>query len=89
MCAVSRKGLFAQRGKHQVPAVEAIRAAVGNHVANLPEVVFRWVGEQVAGAAAIHAGNRLGRWLGWAERLVVLVVIHVFIQPLMNEGCWQ
>lgn len=44
-------------GEHQVPAVEAVAAAVGNHVAYLPEVVLGWVGEQVAGAAAIHAGN--------------------------------
>jgi len=43
----------------------------------------------VAGAAAINARDGFGRWLGWAERLVVLIVIHVFIQPLLNKGCWQ
>ena len=59
--------LSAEGSEHQIPAVETVAAAVGNHVAYLPEVVLGRVGEQVAGAAAIHAGNRLGRWLGWAK----------------------
>ena len=81
--------LLAEWGEHQIPAVEAVAAAVGNHVAYLPQVVLGWVREQVAGAAAIHAGDRLGRWLGWAEQSLIVVVIHAFIQPLMNKGCWQ
>ena len=44
-------------GQHQVPAVAAVLAAVGDDVAGQPYAVFGRVGEQVAAATAVDAGD--------------------------------
>ncbi len=61
--------------EHQVPAVEAILAAVGDGVARLPRAVLARHGEQEAPATAVDAGDlRRGRehWpiLAWDPRTV-------------------
>ena len=74
----------------QIPPEETVTLHWHSHGAALVfEMPVSQARAEVAGAAAIHAGNRLGRWLGWAEQSLIVVVIHAFIQPLMNKGCWQ
>ena len=50
-------GAVALVGQHQIPAVAAVFAAVGNDVAGQPDAVLGGVREQVATAPAIDAGD--------------------------------
>ena len=45
-------------GQHQVPAVEAVFAAVGDVVARQPHAVFARLGEQVTSPATIDADDQ-------------------------------
>jgi len=49
-------------GQHEVPAVAAVFAAVGDDVARQPLAVLTRLGQQVAAAAAVDADDR-GLWL--------------------------
>jgi hypothetical protein len=46
-------------GKHEIPAVEAVGAAVRDDVAGLPRSVLRRVAEQVGAASAVDADDDL------------------------------
>ena len=49
--------VFVVVGQHQIPAVAAVFAAVGNDVAGQPDAVLGGMREQVATAPAIDAGD--------------------------------
>ena len=70
--------LFAERHKHEVPAIQAIGAAIGHYVTGKPQSVFWWMSEQMASTTAIHAGDRLSWRLGGTRLVLVLVVTHMF-----------
>ena len=72
-------GLFAERHEHEIPAIQTIGAAVGNHIPSKPQSVFWWMGEQMACATAINAGDRLGWRLGGTRLVLVLVIAHLSI----------
>lgn len=70
-------GLFAKWHQHKIPTIQAIRAAVGHHITSKPQSVFGGMGKQMASAAAINAGDRLGGWLGGTRLVLVVVVAHL------------
>ena len=43
--------------EHEVPAIEAVLAAVGDDVAGEPDAVLAWWGEQERSPAAVDAGD--------------------------------
>ena len=45
-------------GEHEIPAIEAILAAIGDDVARLPAAVLRRIGQQVAAPTAVDAHDR-------------------------------
>ncbi len=48
-------------GHHEIPAVEAVLAAIGDDVAGFPDAVLGRVGEQEAPATAVDADDLRGR----------------------------
>ena len=71
-------GLFAEWHEHEIPAIQTIGAAVGNHITGKPQPILGRMGEQMASAATVDTGDRFGWRLSGTRLILVLVIAHMF-----------